>query len=260
MPAAPDACALARSQNVPTEVTATVDATDRRQPFQIRGAIQTILVLRLVAPEDPEFFERLKQKVAYAPDFYRDAPILLDVAPIAGRQPIDLADLVDELRRMRLWPVGLQNADLAWQEAARAAGLAVFAEGGQQTAAPSTPGTGAGAGPRTVSGAALRIDRPIRGGQQIVAREGDLVVTAPVGHGAEIAAAGHIHVYAPLRGRAYAGIDGDETAMIFCDRFEAELVAIAGTYLVAEELDRSVLGRRVRVRHDGHGLVIEPVG
>ncbi|GBD44621.1 Septum site-determining protein MinC [bacterium HR40] len=240
---------------MPIEPSVAADADARRLPFQIRGCMQTLLVLRLLAPQAPDLLERLREKVAYAPDFYRDAPILLDLAPLSGKEPGDLAALVEALGGLRLRVVGVQNADERWREAARRAGLAVFAAG-QERPAPPTAGQPAARGSR---GAAMVVDRPVRGGQQIVAPEGDLVVTAPVGHGAEIAAVGHIHVYAPLRGRAFAGIEGDEGAMIFCDRFEAELVAVAGTYLVAEELDPRLRGRRVRVRHDGRRIVVEPV-
>lgn len=238
---------------------AAAETETGRLPFQIRGSMQTMLVLRLVAPEAPDFLDRLREKIAYAPDFYRDAPILLDLAPVAGREPVDLAALVADLARLRLVVVGVQHPGERWLEAVGRAGLAVFPDGHDRATRPAAS-SGGGAQGRTVHGASLLVDRPVRGGQQIVAAEGDLVVTAPVGHGAEIAAAGHIHVYAPLRGRAFAGIDGDESAVIFCDRFEAELVAIAGTYLVAEELDPGTIGRRVRVRHDGRRLVVETMG
>jgi septum site-determining protein MinC len=101
---------------------------------------------------------------------------------------------------------------------------------------------------------------PVRGGQQVVAPDGDLVVTATVGNGAEIAAAGHVHVYGTLRGRAFAGIEGDEAAMIFCDQLEAELLSIAGVHLVNEEIDPRLLGRRARVRLERERLVVQPAG
>lgn len=239
------------------QTPATADPDSGRLPFQIRGSLQTLLVLRLVDPHAPDLLERLREKIAYAPDFYRDAPILLDLAPVAGREPSDLEGFVERLASLRLRVIGVRHAQGGWLDAARRAGLAVFADG--QERMPGQSGSAA-VQPRSKRGPSMVVERPVRGGQQIIAHEGDLVITAPVAHGAEIAAAGHIHVYAPLRGRAFAGIDGDESAMIFCDRLEAELVAIAGTYLVAEELDPKWLGRRVRVRHDGRQLVVEPIG
>src|SRR5438094_601935 len=76
----------------------------------------------------------------------------------------------------------------------------------------------------------------VRAGTQIYARGTDLVVTASVSPGAEIIADGNIHVYGALRGRALAGASGDSGARIFCSRLEAELVSIAGHYLVSEQL------------------------
>jgi septum site-determining protein MinC len=69
-----------------------------------------------------------------------------------------------------------------------------------------------------------------------------------------------VHVYGTLRGRAFAGIDGDESAMIFCDQLDAQLLSIAGVHLVSEEIDPQLIGRRVRVRLDGERLVIQAAG
>ena len=99
------------------------------------------------------------------------------------------------------------------------------------------------------------VSEPVRGGQQIVV-QGDLVVLAPVSAGAELAASGHIHVYGNLRGRAFAGIEGDEAAMIFCDQLEAELLSIAGVHLVAEGIDQKHQRRRARVELEAERLVI----
>jgi septum site-determining protein MinC len=78
------------------------------------------------------------------------------------------------------------------------------------------------------------VDRPLRSGQQVYARNADLIVMAVVSHGAEVIADGSIHVYAPLRGRALAGAAGDTGARIFTTRFEAELVSVAGVYRTFE--------------------------
>ena len=76
----------------------------------------------------------------------------------------------------------------------------------------------------------------MRSGTQIYAKGGDLVVPAPVSAGAELIADGHVHVYGALRGRAIAGASGDTDARIFVQRLEAELLAIAGRYLVSEAI------------------------
>ena len=81
------------------------------------------------------------------------------------------------------------------------------------------------------------ISEPVRSGQQIYAPNGDLLVLAPVSHGAELLADGHIHIYGPLRGRALAGVTGDTEARIFCQSLEAELISIAGQYKISEDLE-----------------------
>jgi septum site-determining protein MinC len=91
------------------------------------------------------------------------------------------------------------------------------------------------------------VAEPVRSGTQIYARGGDLIVTAAVSAGAELVADGNIHVYGRLRGRALAGAAGDTTARIFCARLEAELVSIAGRYLVSEQLPAEHQGGAVQI-------------
>ncbi|MNP48468.1 Septum site-determining protein MinC [compost metagenome] len=101
------------------------------------------------------------------------------------------------------------------------------------------------------------ITTPVRGGVQIYAAGGDLIVLAPVSPGAELLADGNIHVYGPMRGRALAGVKGDTSARIFCQQLAAELVSIAGNYKVAEDLRRSPQwGQAVHVSLSGDVLNI----
>ncbi|WP_222182975.1 septum site-determining protein MinC [Geminicoccus harenae] len=231
--------------------------SSRSQPFQIRGSLQTLLSLRLVEPHDPEFFAKFLDKIAHSPDFFRNAPIVIDAAPVASLAPIDFAELVTRLREHRIIPVGLQNGSPAWNEAAIAAGLAILPEGRHAEPARAKEAPAAQPGPAVkATSPALLITEPVRGGQQIYAPDGDIVVVGQVGHGAELIAGGHIHVYGSLRGRAFAGIDGDESAMIFCDQLDAELLSIAGIHLVSEQFDERVLKKRAKVACDGEKLVV----
>ncbi|MGC2413773.1 MAG: septum site-determining protein MinC, partial [Stellaceae bacterium] len=95
--------------------------------------------------------------------------------------------------------------------------------------------------------AARLVTTPVRSGTQIYARGTDLIVTASVSSGAELVADGNIHVYGPLRGRALAGASGDTAARIFCSRLEAELVSIAGNYLVSDQLPPEQRGFSVEI-------------
>ena len=92
------------------------------------------------------------------------------------------------------------------------------------------------------------IDKPLRSGQQVYAKGRDLIVLAMVNPGAEVLADGHIHVYAPLRGKAIAGAKGFAGARIFAQSMDPELISIAGVYRTSENpLPAEVRGHAAQV-------------
>jgi septum site-determining protein MinC len=108
------------------------------------------------------------------------------------------------------------------------------------------------------------IDKPLRSGQQVYAKGRDLIVMAMVNAGAEVIADGHIHVYAPLRGKAIAGARGNTQAKIFALVMEPELISIAGVYRTSENpLSQDVLGKTAQVSlqsgPEGDKLLIKPL-
>lgn len=116
------------------------------------------------------------------------------------------------------------------------------------------------AAPERAAPATLIIDKPLRSGQQVYARGADLIVLAVVSFGAEVIADGHIHVYAPLRGRALAGARGNTQARIFATSMEPQLVSIAGTYRTTEAgMPAGVAGQPAQVRLEGDKLIFEPL-
>lgn len=155
-------------------------------------------------------------------------------------------------------------------DSARAAAVAVAAKANAADAADtalaaladSAANTQGNAAPATVVSAytpTLIIDRPLRSGQRIYA-EGDVVVLGLVSYGAEVIAEGNIHIYAPLRGRALAGVHGNLSARIFCTCLEPELISIAGIYRTTENpLAADVLGKSVQIRLDDEKLIFEPL-
>jgi septum site-determining protein MinC len=239
------------------------------KPYQIRGTVQNLLALRVERPEDPRFFEQLRDDVLRAPGFFKNAPIIIDVRAVVDQAPVDLRKFVARVRACEMQPIGLMNGDATWSDAARAVGLSVLAPGTPaETARPLEAAVEPEAAPpapaRTDDAAApgpaprnLLVEQAVRGGQQVYAAGGDVVCLAPVSHGAELVAAGHVHVYAPLRGRVFAGFEGDRRAMIFCDRLEAELVSIAGEHLVSDDFPATARGKRVRIRLAGDRLVVD---
>jgi septum site-determining protein MinC len=216
----------------------------------VQGALFTVMVVRAGMLRDTAFEEELQQQVGRSPRFFLNAPVVLDLRETDGFTSEDaFLDAGDILRRHTLALVGVQNALPEQVTAAAAAGLASFAPNSTQPsrrAAAQTVATSAGA-TQAMRPAARLVTEPVRSGTQIYARGTDLIVTTAVSPGAELVADGHIHVYGALRGRALAGASGDVEARIFCSRLEAELVSIAGRYLVSEQLPPEQRGSAVQI-------------
>lgn len=234
----------------------------------VQGAVFTVMVVRAAMLRDSAFAEELVRQIERSPRFFLNAPVVLDLRDADGlfTEKEEFAEAREALRVHTLMLVGIQNALPAQVAAAAACGLATFAPSATQpgrrpppepretreireAAEPAPPAA-------TLSGKALLVAHPVRSGTQLYARGGDLVVTAPVSPGAEIAADGNIHVYGVLRGRALAGASGDREARIFCSRLEAELVSIAGRYLVSEQLPPEQHGAAVQITLDDDVLTI----
>ena len=198
---------------------------------------------------DPAFEPELAEQIRRSPRFFLNAPVVLDLKEAAEfTQEAEFAEAREILHRHTLTLIGVQNATPAQLDAAAGSGLASFAPNAPQPSrSPSRePAPSAPAMPRAPAKTRL-VTQPVRSGTQIYARGADLVVTAAVSPGAEIIADGNIHVYGALRGRALAGAGGDVDARIFCSRLEAELVSIAGRYLVSEQLPPEQQGFPVQI-------------
>lgn len=218
---------------------------------EIKGRMATLTVLRVLSLDADRLGPDLDQLLARAQGLFDRAPVVLDGSALEQRpDPAALQVLLGLVRERAMVPVGAVGMDEA---AAQAVGLTLMRglEGNSGTRRSAPPSAApAAAGSRVVS-------TPVRSGQQIYARGGDLVVLAPVSAGAEVLADGHLHVYGALRGRALAGVQGDREARIFCQQLGAELLSIAGSYMVSERLPPEMMGRAVQVRLDGEHLRIE---
>ncbi|MDP0562883.1 MAG: septum site-determining protein MinC [Candidatus Endonucleobacter sp. (ex Gigantidas childressi)] len=97
------------------------------------------------------------------------------------------------------------------------------------------------------------IEKPVRSGQQVHS-VGDLIVLGSVSEGSELLAVGNIHVYGHLRGRALAGINGNQNARILCRQFEAELISICGQYKLPAHSDKLHWSKSVLISLIDHCL------
>ena len=223
--------------------------------FELKGSRFTLSVLNLHDSDLSAIDERLAAVVAQAPDFLAQAPVVLEPATELDTDAIDLAAITELLRRHGLVPVGLRGGDETLRQRAGQAGLALLGDAGTPpTRGARTPPPEPAAAPRSC---ARVVDKPVRSGQQVYAEGGDLVVLGAVSTGAEVIADGSIHIYGALRGRALAGARGDESARIFCQTMEPELVSIAGCYRLFEEPDPQTHGHTAQVRLDGERLIID---
>ncbi len=208
------------------------------KPFQIRGRFLTALALRIeTETADAGFYDALDEHVRVTPQFFADAPVVLDFERVSGFSSAEaLQDLVVNLRRRNLLVFGVQNADGLDADLLQRLGLIPVAKGRDAPAPqPSKrPPERRVPEPRRLKNKVVAA--PVRSGQMVVAQDGDLTVIGSVASGAELMASGNIHVYGTLRGRAMAGVHGDESARIFCQKLDAELVAIAGLYQTSETL------------------------
>lgn len=241
--------------------------------FDLKSTAWTLTALRLHVLEAAAIARDLDARLAQAPGLFDDDPLVLDFSLLrtADEAP-GLEPLLALLRERRLRPIAYQGAGAAQAAAARAAGLveALDAAPGPAVATATPAPTPPDPAPvrevevvrevATAGSATTVVDKPLRSGQRVYAR-GDLVVLSVVSFGAEVIADGHIHVYAPLRGRAMAGARGDTTARIFSTCLEPQLVSIAGIYRTTETaLPDAVRGRAAMVRLEGEKILVEPLG
>ncbi len=219
--------------------------------LELKGRMLSATRIRVLDADPAAIDQQLRELQRQMPQALKGM-----VAILESDGALDLPALVAALRAAGIQPVGVADGPLS--SAAAAAGLAVLPRDNRprsEAAAPVTPVATAQAARRSTR----VITEPVRSGQQIYAEDADLVVLSAVSPGAEVIADGCVHVYGPLRGRALAGARGDETARVFARRFEAELVAIAGVYTVADQIRHAKSGEATQVfLHDGK-LQIEPL-
>ena len=220
--------------------------------FEIKSANLPLVSLLLKSADLDQLSQDLAIRFGDVPDFFDHDPLVIDLAPLQdhAETALDFDRLLTLLRQYRVFPVAVSGGSAAQMQAAAQHGLAAAPElqarrvggapAGREEAQPTVE-------PASVD--ALVIDKPLRSGQQVYARGRDLVVMAMVNAGAEVIADGHIHVYAPLRGKAIAGARGNIGARIFSLCLEPELLSIAGVYRTSEiPLPAAVLSRPTQVR------------
>ncbi|OAM25834.1 MULTISPECIES: septum site-determining protein MinC [Eikenella] len=204
--------------------------------FDIKSARLDALAIQLNTAEEAAIRRTLNERAAQYAEL-SDMPLLLDIQAFSEPGDLDLDAILGLFAEHGL-PIGtLRHRGEAWQTLAREHHLAFCEEGISNSEEPKEAGrlpekrpAETPAAPQPGNRKTLVVEKPIRTGQQVYAENADLIVLGLVSEGAEVIADGHIHVYAPLRGRALAGANGEHSARIFAQSMQAELVSIAGIY------------------------------
>ncbi len=249
--------------------------TGAKQGFQLKSASVSMTALELYYFESAEFEATLREKISQAPGFFKDIPLIISLEKYEGLDSeLDFFSIIGTCRRHHIHVVGVRGGNEDHRRLARGAALALVPGNSQRDkghasepavetptpeAAPA-PEAKVALQPAAVAATPAKIvNQPVRSGQQICAPDGDLIILAPVQAGAEVMASGNIHVYGPLRGRALAGVNGDENARIFCQSLEAELVSIAGSYKISEDLQGKGWKSAVQLQLKDDLMVVMPL-
>ena len=233
--------------------------------FEFKSGVVTVPVLHLFNADINAITHQLREKIQLAPEFFTNSSLLIDLQAI-DKPELNLALLVDAIRNAGMLPIGIRGGTPEQQRIAKDLMLSVMSAqaSSNDNHSNTTPEparqeiTQTATAVPPVNIESTIIDQPIRSGQRIYVK-GDLVIIAQISAGAEIMAEGNIHVYGTLRGRALAGVQGNEKAHIFCSDLQAELISIAGNYRISEDLDESVRKMPVQIYLDKQALIIKKI-
>jgi septum site-determining protein MinC len=228
----------------------SVIAKPTRQLVRMRGRSYVAFVFSPVVPI-AGWLEEVDATLARSPGFFVGKPVVLDLSAVELSQS-GIAYLVTSLEQRNIRVLGIEGVD----EAHLTTSMPPLLTGGRHCVLTQNEPKKPEAKPKAMS---LLLESPVRSGQSVVFSEGDVTVLGSVGSGAEIVAGGSIHVYGTLRGRAMAGVNGNSTARIFCQKIEAELLAIDGYYQTADEIDASLRNRPAQAWLDGEIMRITPL-
>ena len=238
--------------------------------FEIKSAQLPLVALLLKTHRWEDVAGDLQRQFGSAgenPEFFDQDPVVLDFSAVERTAEWEsMGTVLQAVRACNLVPLAFRGEPGHWTKQLLDAGLisgpveiSNLGALATKTELQSAPVVREIPGPAT-----MVVDKPIRSGQKIYARGGDLVLLAMVNQGAEVVADGNIHVYAPLRGKAMAGARGNASARIFSLCLEPELISIAGVYRTTDTpLSADVWGKATQIRLEGGStdgkLLLEPL-
>ncbi len=225
-------------------------AAPSRQLVRMRGRSYVAFVFSPTVPI-VAWLEEIDATLARSPGFFVGKPVVLDLAAVDLSQSA-IAHLVTSLEQRNIRILGIEGVDAAHVTTS----MPPLLTGGRHCLLTQAEPKKPEAKPKSTS---LLLENPVRSGQSVVFTDGDVTVLGSVGSGAEIVAGGSIHIYGALRGRAMAGVNGNSAARIYCQKIEAELLAIDGYYQTAEDISATLRNRPAQAWLDGEIMKITPL-
>jgi septum site-determining protein MinC len=218
----------------------------QRQLVRLRGRSYVAFVFAPTVPIQDWLME-IDATIARSPGFFAGRPVVIDLSAVDLSQS-GIMHLLGSLQERSIRVLGLEGVD----EARLAPNMPPLLSGGRACGLePSAPKK-----VETKQPTSLLLENPVRSGQTVIFPEGDVTILGSVGSGAEVVAGGSIHVYGALRGRAMAGVNGHSSARIYCQKIEAELLAIDGFYQTADDIDAALRGRPAQAWLQGNTMRI----
>lgn len=202
-----------------------------KKAFVLKGSLFTLSILQLHTCDMEAIRKELQETYSLSPNFFKNAPIILDLQKLPPDEHIDFASIGAELRNLGILPIGIIGGSENQQNSALSVNLGVI---NNSKSASTLKKRDQDQEPDTQNQSII-INRHVRSGQRVCSQNGDLIIIASVSAGAEILASGNIHVYGTLNGRALAGMNGNKNARIFCSALNAELLSVAGIYQTNED-------------------------
>ncbi|WP_087025967.1 septum site-determining protein MinC [Thaumasiovibrio subtropicus] len=212
---------------------------------ELKGSSFTLSVLRLFDKDETAIRDFLAEKVTQAPAFFASAPVIIDISQC--HEDLNFPAIKAAVLEAGMIPVGVSGCPASLRPKVKEAQLALM------TAAKEPASKAPQLAPTKV------ISTPVRSGQQIYAKNSDLVILNHVSAGAEVIADGSIHIYGTLRGRAIAGASGQQEANIFCQNLQPELVSISGNYWLSDKINSEQWGASVKISLNEENLHIAPL-
>ncbi|MGB6394597.1 MAG: septum site-determining protein MinC [Bradyrhizobium sp.] len=227
-----------------------VNAEPTRQLVRLRGRSYVAFVFSPVVPI-VEWLAEIDATLERSPGYFVGKPVVLDLSAVDLSRPA-IAHLVLSLEKRNIRILGIEGVE----PARLTSSMPPLLTGGRHCAVQQVEPEKPEVKPPSTS---LLLDSPVRSGQSIVFPDGDVTVLGSVASGAEIVAGGSIHIYGTLRGRAMAGVSGNSSARIYCQKIEAELLAIDGYYRTAEDLDEGLRNQPAQAWLEGDIMRITPL-